>query len=130
MWEMKARNNRTAGERLAQELLRCCAVLAILAVLFITFYIIVSGTPAGLQIGWKNILFGTVWKPTAAEPQYGIFYVILTSVAGTFLAVLIGVPVGVLTAVFLAEFSGKRIAGIVRCAVELLAGIPSVIYGT
>lgn len=126
---MKSRDNRTAGECLAQVLLRCCAALAVIAVVFIIVYIVVSGLPAFLRIGWKNILFGTVWKPAAAQPQYGIFYVILTSVAGTFLAVSIGVPIGVLAAVFLAEFSGKRIAGIVRCAVELLAGIPSVIYG-
>lgn len=126
---MKSRDNRTAGECLAQVLLRCCAALAVVAVVFIIVYIVVSGLPAFLRIGWKNILFGTVWKPAAAQPQYGIFYVILTSVAGTFLAASIGVPVGVLAAVFLAEFSGKRIAGIVRCAVELLAGIPSVIYG-
>lgn len=126
---MKSRDNRTAGECLAQGLLRCCAALAVAAVVFIIVYIVVSGLPAFLRIGWKNILFGTVWKPAAAQPQYGIFYVILTSVAGTFLAASIGVPVGVLAAVFLAEFSGKRIAGIVRCAVELLAGIPSVIYG-
>ena len=90
---------------------------------------IISGTPAIFKVGLKEILFGTVWKPTAAEPRFGILYVILTSIVGTTLAVLIGVPVGILTAVFLAEIADKRLAGIVKPAVELLAGIPSVIYG-
>ena len=89
----------------------------------------ISGTPAIFKVGLKDILFETVWEPTGAEPKYGILYVILTSVVGTFLAILIGVPIGLMTAVFLAEISGKYTAAIVKPAVELLAGIPSVIYG-
>jgi len=81
------------------------------------------------KVGLKEIIFGTEWKPTAAEPHYGIFYVILTSIVGTALAILIGVPVGLLTAVFLAEAAPEKVAVIVKPAVELLAGIPSVIYG-
>ena len=81
------------------------------------------------QVGITDILFGTVWKPDAADPSFGILYVILTSIVGTFLAILIGVPIGVMTAVFLAEVAPKKVANIVRPAVELLAGIPSVIYG-
>ena len=88
-----------------------------------------NGTPALFKVGIKDILFGTVWKPTAAEPQYGIFYVILTSIVGTAMAILIGVPIGLLTAVFLAEAAPKKVAAVVKPAVELLAGIPSVIYG-
>ena len=80
-------------------------------------------------MGILDILFGSVWAPTAADPSYGILYVILTSIVGTFLAILIGVPIGVLTAVFLAEVAPKKLANVVRPAVELLAGIPSVIYG-
>ena len=76
-----------------------------------------------------DILFGTLWQPAAATPSFGILYVILTSIVGTFLAILIGVPVGVMTAVFLAEVAPKKLANVVRPAVELLAGIPSVIYG-
>lgn len=123
------RRERLIVERLAQMIFKLCALTTILAVASITLYMILSGTPAIFKVGLKEILFGTVWKPTAAEPQFGILYVILTSVVGTALAVIIGVPVGILTAVFLAEIADKRVAAIVKPAVELPAGIPSVIYG-
>lgn len=116
-------------ENLAQILVTLCAFFAVLAVLSITVYMIISGTPAIFKVGLAEILFGTVWEPTAAEPSYGILYVILTSVVGTALAILIGVPIGILTAVFLAEVAPKRVALVVKPAVELLAGIPSVVYG-
>ncbi|HKL78840.1 MAG TPA: phosphate ABC transporter permease subunit PstC [Mobilitalea sp.] len=116
-------------ERVAEVIFTTFAFFAVLAVFSITLYMIISGTPAIMEVGLKEILFGTVWKPTAAEPQFGIMFVILTSIIGTFLAILIGVPIGVLTAVFLAETAPKRLAAIVKPAVELLAGIPSVIYG-
>ena len=90
---------------------------------------IISGTPAILKVGLKEILFSTEWMPTAAEPKFGILWVILTSIVGTTLAILLGVPIGVLTAVFLAEVAPRPLAAIVKPAVELLAGIPSVIYG-
>ena len=76
-----------------------------------------------------EILFGTRWDPTAQQPEFGILYIILTSAAGTLLASLLGIPIGILTAVFLAEGYGGRLTGVVKCAVELLAGIPSVVYG-
>ena len=123
------RKKKAAVETGAQIIFTVCAFFAVLAVVSITLYMIVSGTPAIFKVGLKEILFGTVWKPTAAEPHFGILYVILTSVAGTFLAILIGVPVGVLTAVFLAEVAPRRLAMAVKPAVELLAGIPSVVYG-
>ncbi len=123
------KNKRTIVEKAAQMIFRLCSLFAIAAVAFITLYMAVSGTPAIGKVGLKNILFETDWMPTAANPKYGIFYVILTSIVGTFLAVLIGMPVGILTAVFLAEIADKRAAAAVRPAVELLAGIPSVIYG-
>lgn len=90
---------------------------------------IISGTPAIMKVGLGEILFGTEWMPTAADPKFGILWVILTSIVGTTLAILLGVPIGVLTAVFLAEVAPKPLAAIVKPAVELLAGIPSVIYG-
>ena len=90
---------------------------------------IVSGTPALFKVGILDILFGPVWKPTAEPPMFGILYVILTSIVGTFMAIVIGVPIGLFTAIFLAEVAPKNLANIVRPAVELLAGIPSVIYG-
>lgn len=121
--------NKSAVEKMAQAIFTLCAFIAVVAVLSITAYMIINGTPALLQVGLKEILFGTVWKPTAAEPLFGIAYVILTSVSGTVLAVLIGVPIGLLTAVFLAEVAPKKLAAVVKPAVELLAGIPSVIYG-
>lgn len=106
-----------------------CAFFAVLAVFSITMYMILNGTPALFKVGLKEIIFETEWAPTAAEPKYGIWYVILTSIVGTACAVIIGVPVGVLTAVFIAEVAPKKLAAIVKPAVELLAGIPSVIYG-
>lgn len=126
--ELAAPKGKAAVERAAQAVFRVCAFFTILAVAAITLYMILSGTPAILKVGFKEILFETVWEPTATQPKYGILYVILTSLVGTGLAVLIGVPVGVLAAVFLAEMGGKT-AMVVRSMVELLAGIPSVIYG-
>lgn len=116
-------------ERVAEYIFIACAFFAVLAVFSITIYMIISGTPAIFEVGLKDILFGTIWKPTAAEPSFGILYVILTSVVGTILAIIIGVPIGVMTAVFLAETAPKKLANIVKPAVELLAGIPSVVYG-
>ena len=124
-----SKKNKAVVENVAQAIFTVGASFAILAVASITLYMIISGTPAIFKVGLKEILFGTVWEPTAAEPKYGILYVILTSIVGTALAILIGVPIGILTAVFLAEVADKRVARIVKPAVELLAGIPSVIYG-
>lgn len=121
--------SRSVVENTAQIIFTVCAFFAILAVLSITVYMFINGTPALAKVGITDILFGTVWKPASAEPSYGILYVILTSIVGTALAILLGVPVGVLTAVFLAETAPKKLAAIVKPAVELLAGIPSVIYG-
>lgn len=124
-----SRKNKAAVETAAQMIFTICASFAILAVVSITLYMIIGGAPALFQVGIKEILFGTTWKPTASEPQYGILYVILTSIVGTFFAVLIGVPIGILCAVFLAEIAPRKVAAIVQPAVELLAGIPSVVYG-
>lgn len=121
--------NKSAVEKTAQGIFTLCAFIAILAVISITVYMIINGVPALFSVGIKEIIFGTTWKPTASEPLYGILYVILTSIAGTAMAVLLGVPIGVLTAVFLAETAPKKLAAVVKPAVELLAGIPSVIYG-
>lgn len=98
-------------------------------VLLITGYLVVSGIPAIRQIGLKNFLFGTVWASTAAEPKYGILPFILTSAAGTAGAMLLGVPVGMLTAVFLARLAPGSVKQVLGQAVNVLAGIPSVVYG-
>ena len=121
--------SKSGVERAAEVIFTASGFFAVLAVVSITLYMVISGTPALFQVGLLDILFGTLWAPTAAEPSYGILYVILTSIFGTALAILIGVPIGVLTAIFLAEVAPKKLANIVRPAVELLAGIPSVIYG-
>ena len=123
------RKNKSAVEEIAQVTFTLCAFLAILAVISITVYMVINGTPALFQVGIREILFGTAWKPTAENPSFGILYVILTSIIGTALAVLLGVPIGILTAVFLAETAPRKLAALVKPAVELLAGIPSVVYG-
>lgn len=117
------------AEAVARALLLICAVAAIFAVCAITFYMFAKGLPALGKVGVTELLFGTTWKPTAAEPQFGIAYIILSSIVGTAFSVLLGVPVGLMTAVFLTEVSGKGMAAVVQPAVELLAAIPSVIYG-
>lgn len=116
-------------EQAARVTVTVCAFFAVLAVVSITFYMIWKGTPALFEAGIADILFGTVWQPSAAEPSFGILYIILTSLAGTVLAILLGVPIGLFTAVFLAEVAPKRLSAAVKPAVELLAGIPSVVYG-
>lgn len=117
------------AEAVARALLLICAVAAIFAVCAITFYMFAKGLPALGKVGVTELIFGTVWKPTAAEPQFGIAYIILSSIVGTAFSVLLGVPIGLMTAVFLTEVSGRRMAAVVQPAVELLAAIPSVIYG-
>lgn len=122
-------NTKTIVEGIAKLVFLLCAALAILAICSITFYLIGKGAPALKEVGVLDLLFGYEWKPTAKEPSFGIFYIILSSIVGTGMAVLIGVPIGLLTAVFLSELAGKRLGTIVTSAVELLAAIPSVIYG-
>lgn len=106
-----------------------CGFIAVAFVLLITGFLIASGTPAISEIGITDFLFGTKWASTAAEPSYGILPFILTSVYGTFGAIIIGVPLGILCAVFLAKVSGDRMSAFVSSAVSLMAGIPSVVYG-
>ena len=106
-----------------------CGLIAVVFVLFISIYLIVSGLPAIREIGLVDFLFGTEWASTAAEPKFGILPFILTSIYGTAGAIVLGVPVGCMTAVFLAKVAPPRLASLVRPAVDLLAGIPSVVYG-
>ena len=98
-------------------------------VLLITVYLIISGIPAIREIGLVKFLFGREWASTAAEPKFGILPFILTSVYGTAGAIVIGVPVGFFTAVYLSKVAGKRVRSAMETAVSLLAGIPSVVYG-
>ena len=98
-------------------------------VLLITVYLIISGIPAIREIGLVKFLFGREWASTAAEPKFGILPFILTSVYGTAGAIVIGVPVGFFTAVYLSKVAGKKVLSAMETAVSLLAGIPSVVYG-
>ena len=134
---MKRRNAKTRGERTAGQLFEACvhAIFLILGlvtigcVLLITFYLVISGIPAIREIGLADFLFGSKWASTAAQPLYGILPFILTSIYGTLGAILLGVPVGVLTAVYLAKMAPKRVKSVMGQAVSMLAGIPSVVYG-
>lgn len=116
-------------ETIMEIIFTCCGLCAILAVGAITLYMLISGTPALFKVGLIDMLFNTSWQPTAVEPSYGIAYIVLTSIIGTALAIALGVPIGLLTAVFLSEVSSKRVTAVVKPAVELLAGVPSIVYG-
>lgn len=122
-------NKKKIVENTAKFIFFISAALAIFAVCAITVYMFIKGTPALKEVGVFNLLLDGKWTPTAQNPSYGIFYIILASVVGTLSSVVIGVPIGLLTAVFLSEIAEKRMGSIVRGAVELLAAIPSVIYG-
>ena len=121
--------HKSIVENVAKIIFTVCAVVAIFAVLSITIYMFLKGAPAFFKVGVLNLLFGTKWAPTAADPSYGILYIILTSIIGTAVSILIGVPIALLTAVFLTEVSNQKLSAVVQPAVELLAAIPSVIYG-
>ena len=104
-------------------------LITVACVLLITVYLVVSGLPAIREIGLVPFLFGTKWDSTAAEPSFGILPLILTSVYGTAGAIVLGVPVGFLTAVYLAKFATAKVKNAMQVAVSMLAGIPSVVYG-
>ena len=123
---------RTPGEWLEAVmnfLFFLCGILAVGCVVLISVYMIASGVPAIRKIGLFRFLFGTEWASTAADPKYGILPFILSSVYGTLGATLIGVPVGLLTAVFLSKAAAPGVRNVVVTAVELLSGIPSVVFG-
>lgn len=117
-------------EKLMHLLFLFCGVVAIAFVLVISVYLILSGLPAIRKVGLKEFLLGTQWASThKTDPKFGILPFILTSIYGTAGAIVIGVPIGFLTAVFLAKVAPPKLAAVVRPAVDLLAGIPSVVYG-
>ncbi|MDE6389098.1 MAG: phosphate ABC transporter permease subunit PstC [Lachnospiraceae bacterium] len=126
---IKVRAHARAIEIIAQTLFTVCALFAIFAVAAITLYMLANGIPAICEIGIKDILFSTIWQPTAQNAEFGILYIVLTSIVGTMMAVIIGVPIALLTAVFMAEIAPRKVAALMKPAVELLAGIPSVVYG-
>lgn len=126
----KTKNPRAAAvEAFMHGLMFFFGILSIAFVIFISAFLIVSGVPAIGKIGITNFLFGTVWASTAADPKFGILPFILTSFYGTLGAIIIAVPVGLLCAIYLSKIASPKIASLIRSAVELLAGIPSVVYG-
>lgn len=124
-----SRKTKSMVEKTVAMIFRGCAVVSVVAVLSITVYMFISGSPAIFKEGLLDILFGTVWAPTAETPSFGILYIILTSIVGVFVAICIGVPIGVLTAVNMAEIASPRVRKVMKSSIELLAGIPSVVYG-
>ncbi|WP_071431400.1 phosphate ABC transporter permease subunit PstC [Angelakisella massiliensis] len=117
-------------ELLMRVIFTVCGFIAIAFVLIITVYLIISGLPAIREIGLVDFLFGTRWASTdKTNPAYGILPFILTSIYGTAGAILIGVPIGFMAAVFLSKVAPPKVAAVIRPAVDLLAGIPSVVYG-
>lgn len=118
-----------AFETAVQGVFLLLGLITVGCVLLITVYLIISGIPAIREIGLVKFLFGREWASTAAEPKFGILPFILTSVYGTAGAIVIGVPVGFFTAVYLSKVAGKRVRSTMETAVSLLAGIPSVVYG-
>ncbi len=124
---MKQRNRII--EDLIHGIFLILGLITVGCVLLITIYLIISGIPAIRQIGLANFLFGKTWASTSSQPQYGILPFILTSVYGTAGAIILGVPVGFFTAVYLSKVAPRRIRSAMESAVSLLAGIPSVVYG-
>ena len=122
---------RKTVEQIIHLIFLLCGIVAVAFVLLISIYLILSGLPAIRQIGLFQFLLGRVWDPTntTTGALYGILPFILTSVYGTAGAIVIGVPVGLLTAIFLAKVAPPKLAAVIRTAVQLLAGIPSVVYG-
>ncbi len=122
-------NKNKAMEAAVHGVFLLLGLVTVGCVLLITLYLIISGVPAIAEIGFIPFLFGKTWASTAAEPKFGILPFILTSIYGTCGAILIGIPVGFLTAVFLSKMAPPRVRTVMESAVSLLAGIPSVVYG-
>ena len=121
--------NRHKIESVVKFIFLILGLVTIACVLLITVYLVIAGIPAIREIGIIDFLFGTKWASTAAEPQFGILPFILTSIYGTAGAIVIGVPIGFMTAVFTAKVAPRKIRMAIEEAVSLLAGIPSVVYG-
>ena len=125
----KAKRSRRILETAVHGVFLLLGLITVGCVLAITVYLVLSGLPAIREIGLWNFLFGKEWASTAADPKFGILPFLLTSVYGTAGAILLGVPVGFLTAVYLAKAAPPKLRAVLSGAVSLLAGIPSVVYG-
>ncbi len=123
------KNRKRLMENAIHGIFLVLGLITVGCVLLITVYLVISGIPAIRKIGVLKFLFGKKWASTAAQPQYGILPFILTSIYGTAGAIVIGVPVGFLTAVYLSKIAPPKVKTVIETAVSLLAGIPSVVYG-
>ena len=121
--------NKKAFENMIHGIFLMLGLIAVGCVLLITVYLVIAGIPAIREIGLFKFLFGKTWESTSANPSYGILPFILTSIYGTAGAIIIGVPIGFLTAVYLSKIAPQKIKAAVGTAVSLLAGIPSVVFG-
>ena len=124
---MKSKKNLV--ENIIHGIFLILGLVTVGCVLLITVYLIISGIPAIREIGLFQFLFGKEWASTAAEPKYGILPFILTSIYGTAGAIILGVPIGFFSAVYLAKIAPPKVKSVIQSAVSLLAGIPSVVYG-
>lgn len=122
-------NRKRLFENIIHGIFLVLGLITVGFVLLISVYLIISGIPAIGKIGIIDFLFGKTWASTAAEPSYGILPFILTSIYGTAGAILVGVPIGFLTSVYLAKIAPVKVKAVIESAVSLLAGIPSVVYG-
>lgn len=123
------KNKNKLSENLIEGIFLILGLITVGCVLLITVYLIITGIPAIKKIGLIDFLFGTTWASTASEPAYGILPFILTSIYGTAGAIVLGVPVGFFTAVYLSKLASKQVRFVMEHATSLLAGIPSVVYG-
>ena len=123
------KNKKNLAENIIHGIFLILGLVTVACVLLITVYLVISGISAIRKIGIMKFLFGTKWASTAAEPEYGILPFILTSIYGTAGAIAVGVPIGFMTAVYLAKVAPPKVKAAVGSAVGLLAGIPSVVYG-
>ncbi len=127
--ETMKNNKQKVFENTVHGIFLVLGLITVASVLLITVYLIISGIPAIKEIGLKDFLFGKEWKSTATPPKFGILPFILTSVYGTAGAILLGTPIAFLSAVYLSKFANQKIRKAVETSVNLLAGIPSVVYG-
>lgn len=123
------KNKNSLVENIIHGIFLVLGLITVGCVLLITVYLVISGIPAIQKIGLFNFLFGTEWASTAADAKYGILPFILTSIYGTAGAILLGVPIGFMTSVYLAKMAKPKVKSVIEAAVSLLAGIPSVVYG-
>ena len=127
--QQKKRNRTQTMENIIHGIFLLLGLITVGCVLLITVYLVISGIPAIKEIGITDFLFGKEWASTASQPEYGILPFILTSIYGTAGAIVIGVPIGFMTAVYLSKMASPKVKSAMQTAVSLLAGIPSVVYG-